>query len=498
MKPPSFQLRIALISALLSGLVLLACGAAFLAVIYRTGLKRVDQEIRALGESQMHQRLEHFSGGRFEESLRYIYGTEAGDRIVLRLLDFRGQVFYQSPHWPAGLDESQIPAPELSQAPPRDRRPRPGPPPGPGRDEDFLPERSDGPPLDEESGPPPMREPKFVTLAGGGTTWRLGVVGHEMATGVIGIDLAGLQSENRRYRTLFLASIPGALLLLGFTGWIVARRALGPMRLIAETAGRITARDLAERVPIVRSDAEFARLIDVINQMLERIERSFHQAARFSADAAHELKTPLTILQGQLEQAVQESAVDSAEQRTFAGLLDEVQRLKSITRKLLLLARADAGRLPLAKEQVDLSGAVLSAVEDARTLAPNLGISVDVPAGVNVTADPDLLTQVLQNLMTNAVKFNQSNGRIEVALTSNHRNVILAVANTGAAIAEADRERIFERFYRGDASHNRRVDGTGLGLSLSREIARAHGGELVLAQSGNGWNRFRLTLPAGA
>lgn len=339
-----------------------------------------------------------------------------------------------------------------------------------------------------------MREARYVTLEANGMTWRVGVVGHEMATAVIAFNLKSLRAENARFRNLFLAVAPVVLLLLAAAGWQLARRALRPVNLITEKAERITARDLHERIPVVRSDQEFARLVDVINGMLERLERSFGQAARFSADAAHELKTPLTILQGRLEQGVQESENGSAQQRVFADLLDEVQRLKSITRKLLLLARADAGSLPLARETVDLSAAVSNACDDIRTLAPEITLKPDIQPGVYVHADADLLRQAIQNLASNAVKFNVPNGSIEIRLTAADA-AVLDVANTSIALRDEDREKLFERFFRAEASHHRGVDGSGLGLSLSREIARAHGGDVRILPGRDGWTRFELRLP---
>ena len=179
----------------------------------------------------------------------------------------------------------------------------------------------------------------------GDTSWRVALLVHPGGRLLLGSDLSELAAENARYRNAFLLAAPLALLLLAGAGGWVAARALRPVEAITATARRITARDLGERVPAVRADREIAQLIEVINGMLERLERSFRQAARFSADAAHELKTPLTILQGQLEQSLQETPDGSPFQRTLSDLLDEVQRLRSIVRKLLLLAQADAGRL---------------------------------------------------------------------------------------------------------------------------------------------------------
>jgi signal transduction histidine kinase len=232
--------------------------------------------------------------------------------------------------------------------------------------------------------------------------------------------------------------------------------------------------------------------------MLDRLERSFAQAARFSADAAHELRTPLTILQGEIEQALQDAPSGSEPQRVYNGLLEEVHRLKEIVRKLLLLAQADAGKLPLNLEPFDLAAAVETVCEDAEAMAPHLAITHVLEAGLQVNADADLLSQVLRNLTINAVKHNREGGRIEYRLRRAGSTAWLTVANTGDPIPPEHRDRVFERFYRADPSHSRRVDGVGLGLSLAREIVRAHGGELTLADSGEDLTVFSLALPLAA
>jgi heavy metal sensor kinase len=307
--------------------------------------------------------------------------------------------------------------------------------------------------------------------------------------------MAELRAELRRVKAVYALAVPLGLLLLASGGWLLARRALRPVRVLARVAQDITAQGLDRRVPTEGADREFQALTDVINGMLDRLENSFRQAARFSADAAHELKTPLTILQGQLNQALRTAPAGSAEQRTYAALLGEVQRLKAIIRKLLLLAQSDAGQLRLSREAVDLNRELEALFEDLPLLAPGLTLTRDLEPGVTVSADPDLLRQLLRNLMSNAVKYNRADGGIACTLRRENGRAHLAVANTVAPGARIDRERLFDRFYRGDAAHNRQVDGTGLGLSLAREISLAHGGDLTADDVRDGWIRFHLFLP---
>lgn len=266
---------------------------------------------------------------------------------------------------------------------------------------------------------------------------------------------------------------------------------------LAATIRHVTAQGLDRRIPSKPEDRDFAELIDVFNEMLERLERSFKQASRFSGDAAHELRTPLTIMQGQIEQAINQAETGSPIQVTLSGILDEVRRLSAISRKLLLLSQADAGRMPLHRTRFDLTAALLDMAEDARMLAPDLRLSVDVAPGIWVEADA-VIRQALHNLISNAIKYNLKDGWIRISTALAEHQVTIAVANASAGIADAERGLIFERFYRADPARSRNIDGFGLGLSLSREIARAHGGDLILAPCTEGEVCFTMTLPVAA
>ena len=278
----------------------------------------------------------------------------------------------------------------------------------------------------------------------------------------------------------------------------MAGHAVRPLRSIAQVAEHVTARGLDQRIPASEEDPEIDRLVRVLNGMIDRLETSFRQATRFSADASHELKTPLTVMQGELENALQSAPPGSSEQQIYANLLEEIQRLKSITVSLLLLARADAGQLSVALDRVNLSAALPEMIEDIETLAVDSRIKVELNTEPSlwVQADWSLLRQALLNLLHNALRYNQTDGWIEVVLTSRNGQVELTVANSGPGIPTADQPRLFERFFRGDTARSRRVEGAGLGLSLAREIARAHRGSLTLAESRPGRTSFVLSLPS--
>lgn len=501
----SFKAKFALLAVLLSGLVL--AGFAFLAMttMARTGLERVDRELLALGDPQVRRAQPPNHWERFDHSLGVLYGEESSDQYVIRVTNRQGQLLYVSPHWPAAMSLTALNAPAQAvssapERPPPQERPAFEPPPHrlDELDRHGPPPGRDG--FEPNAPPAQMRllAPCFVTRTAGRRTWRFALLGNEQVALVVGTDLAGFQAEIRQFRNTCLVAAPAALLWLAVAGWLLAVQALRPVKVLTHVAAGITAAGLDQRVPSMPADREFQNLIDVINAMFARIERSYRQATRFSADAAHELKTPLTILQGQLEQAVQTAVSGSREQRASAELLEEVQRLKAIVRKLLLLAQADAGQLRLNMQRVDLAALVREVGDDIRTQAPGGKLQIEAAGVVCVKGDVDLLTQAIQNLASNAMKFNDERGVIQLTLHAKTRQAVLTVANTGPGIPDGERERLFERFYRADKARHRRVDGSGLGLSLAREIARAHNGDLTLDRSDASLTVFTLVVPLGA
>jgi heavy metal sensor kinase len=480
----SFRLKIALLSCAISGGLLVGAGALLWQLTYRMDLARVDRELRNLG----HPQLERVNGGdhwvRFESTLGVVGGDGKSATFIL-WVRHEDRELHRSVHWPAGLDPTLLPELTTYEAPFVLEAGK-SPPPPPRRTEPISP---DNPAL-------PRKEPRFLTREAAGKTWRIGVMGNPYMTLVLGADLGQISEGMARLRSAYLAAMPVVLLLVAAGSWWLAARALRPVAVLTQTAEQVTAKGLDQRIPLLAYDREMARLIAVFNQMLDRLERSFHQATRFSADASHELKTPLTILQGELESALQSSPAGSPEQNRYAQLLEEIQRLKAITHKLLLLSLADSGRLTLDLQPLNLTEAIEEVIADAEILADGLTLEISLQPKVRVRADSDLLQQVLQNLAVNAIKYNRPGGRIRFELTGSSKHATLRVGNTGPGIPAADHEKVFTRFYRADPARNRQTEGTGLGLSLSREIVRAHGGELDLEPEAEGCTWFRLHLPA--
>ncbi len=493
MKLRSFRLKIALLSGLITGLLLVGTGLLLWRITYQFNLNRLDREILNLGQGNLDREYGPAHYQRLEGALAFILGEDPPRSILILVRDREDRVIFASHHWPTNLDAASFAAltsplmprrgPPGIAAPPPPQWPPPQEPP-----DGQAPWRNQ-PPL-------PKRVPRFETRMVDGQPWRFGIMGNPRNTLILGMDIKQFNSDMNQLGKACLLGLPVVLLLAGLSAWFLAQRALRPVAALTQTAERVTARGLDHRIPALTRDQEFNRLITVFNEMMDRLEKSFQQATRFSADASHELKTPLARLQVELEQALENAPSGSPQQEVYSSLLDEVSRLKAIVQKLLLLSLADAGQLKLKFESVNLTRMLGNVIEDCQAQAPNLSLEQSLAPNVQVNADPDLLEQALQNLASNAIKYNQPGGRIRFELARATGRAVVRVANTGPGIPTADRDRIFERFYRADPSHSDRVDGVGLGLSLSREILRAHGGDLLLAPAGESLTVFVASLPA--
>lgn len=489
MKTLPSRLKIALLSAAISGVVLVAFGLAAWLLISRQKLESVDTEIRSLAARHPGWIANRGNYERLDAALEFIFGEAHESQVILLVKATDDAVLYTSAGWPKDLDamkldcrlENDPNAITVGAGSGRGRGGGRGLGPGGGGGQATF-----------------TKVPKFQTAHTTRGEWRLGMLGTDDTTLVIGLNYAGPRAELNRLRNAFLLALPAALFLVGLGGWVVAGRALHPLKSIADTAEQITARGLDQRIPESAENPEAARVIEVLNRMMDRLEASFRQATRFSADASHELKTPLAIMQGELENALQAAAPGSPEQQLFSNLLEETQRLKTITRSLLLLAQADAGQLKLTLASVDLSAELESIIEDARVLSADALLQFDlhVAPQVRVLADRALVHTAVFNLIGNAIKYNEPNGKVFLRLEKNDNQVLLSVGNSGPGIPPDDQSKIFDRFYRVQRGKTTGAEGIGLGLSLAREIVRAHGGELSLKESRAGWTCFGMSMPA--
>lgn len=278
---------------------------------------------------------------------------------------------------------------------------------------------------------------------------------------------------------LLFYGLPTALVLV-IGAWWFMRRAMAPVSDLTQTVERIHADNLRERLAHSGNRDELDRLTTVFNDMMARLEDAFNRIREFTLHASHELKTPLTVMRGEVETLLRANDCTQAQRETLSGHLYEIQRLTQIVDNLALLARADAGLVTLAQDDVRLNELVREAYDDARILGESqqLKVELDGCEEIIVRGDRHRLRQLLLNLAENAAKYNQASGRITFSLRREREHAVITIANTGLGIPPEQLSRVFDRFFRSDAAHKTRQDGCGLGLSIARWIVAAHAGTI--------------------
>ena len=298
---------------------------------------------------------------------------------------------------------------------------------------------------------------------------------------------------------LFMYGAPTLVLLLG-GGWLLLRRTLAPLTDLAATAERIHSGNLRERLPRSGDGDELDRLAAVLNAMLARLEDSFSHIQEFTLHASHELKTPLTLMRGEVENLLALDAGTPDERERLAGHLEEIQRLARIVDNLALLAKADAGLAPLRREEVPLHELVREAFDDANVLGESLRLQVALRAcdEIRLRGDRERLRQMLLNLVDNAAKYNEPDGRIVLELRREDQHARRTIANTGPGIPAAELSRVGDRFHRGEQARRLHRDGSGLGLSTGGWVVEAHGGQLDVTSDPGGLTTVNGNFPWGS
>ncbi len=378
------------------------------------------------------------------------------------------------------------------------------------------------PQFSQQKTPPPPRLPAAITLpaAGpqggdrvvyfttaaqsGGSRYRVRASIEPQESNyllIIATSLSGVDSTLHQLLLIELLVTLAVLVAIALLGLWVVRLGLRPLVAIEETAGAIAAGDLSRRVERADERTEVGRLGLALNAMLSQIESAFRASEaserklrRFVADASHELRTPLTAVRAYAElfgRGADQRPDDLA--RAMTGISRESERMSLLVDDLLLLARLDEGR-PLERTDVDLERVVGDAVETARTVEPDREIELHAQHTV-VTGDRDRLRQVVDNLLSNVRAHTPAGAPVEVSLASVNGDAVLEVKDSGPGLNEEDAGRVFERFYRADASRSRASGGVGLGLSIVAAVAEAHGGTASASSEPGAGTTFRVTLP---
>jgi len=289
---------------------------------------------------------------------------------------------------------------------------------------------------------------------------------------------------------------PFIIVCLLILTWYCSSLIMAPIRQIEESLKKLSSKNLDQPIGIVPVYKEFGSFIAVFELLRIRLNESFVQARRFAGDASHELKTPLTILRGNAERVIARLPTGSEEQIRMRSVADEVERLIEITEKLLLLSSADANIIQHDMKEVSISDVIGQLVLDSQIFQSKLNITSELQPKIFWNCDQNLINQLFYNLYTNAVKYNVEGGWIKMKLVTKGEGFMFSMSNPTTNPPADLSKKAFDRFYRGDSSRARDIDGLGLGLSLSQEIARVHGAVLSMEVSTENIVSLSLTYPA--
>ena len=313
---------------------------------------------------------------------------------------------------------------------------------------------------------------------------------------------------------ILIITVPSALMVASLGGQFLANKALSPVHQITQTARRITSKNLNQRIKPLKVKDEISSLIETFNEMISRLDHSFGQIKQFGTDASHELKTPLTILKGEVEVALRKERSTQEYEQILRSNLEEVNRMSQIVDDLLFLAKADIGEVRLNKEEIQLSEILKEVAEQMRFLSHSKNIRIEtsnLDQDVHISGDALRIRELFINLIENGIKYTEWGGSIQIGLSNNSFSpqnhpssgnteerlefIKVVVSDTGIGIAREDQERIFDRFYRVDKARSREQGGSGLGLSICKWIAEAHQGEIYVESEFGKGSSFIVKLP---
>ncbi|HZP83832.1 MAG TPA: heavy metal sensor histidine kinase [Chthonomonadaceae bacterium] len=322
----------------------------------------------------------------------------------------------------------------------------------------------------------------------------------------VGASVEGVEAALQRAAVILLVLTPSIFLIALLGGWWLVGRALKPVDDMTQAALSIESKHLDLRLVPPRTDNEIGRLAAALNEMIARLDKSFRQIERFSADASHELKTPLTSIRGEAEVALMSDLSPEEYRKTLRSIVEETERLSSIVNNLLLLSRADADQVRLKQEPLSLDEVALAAYEPMERLARRKNITLDIEAmdSVRLRGDSLWLGQLITNLLHNAINYTPEGGSVVLSLThvpdpnalDGPGCAVLSVRDTGPGIPAEHLPHIFDRFYRVDSGRSRDQGGSGLGLNIARWIAESHGGQISVASEVGKGTTFTVRLPA--
>ncbi len=312
---------------------------------------------------------------------------------------------------------------------------------------------------------------------------------------------------------ILIVTVPSVLMIASLGGQFLANKALKPVDRVTQTARMITSQNLNQRIQTLKVKDEISRLIDTFNEMISRLDQSFRQIKQFTTDASHELKTPLTILKGEVEVALRKKRPLHEYEQILESNLEEIDRMSKIVEDLLLLSKADIGEIRLNREDIHLTRFISGLTEQMKILAQPKNIRIEISNHQNeihVFGDTLRMRELFINLIENGIKYTEAGGSILITLTKETGGSVnpltpkekkaatfakIIVADTGIGIAKEDQDKIFNRFFRVDKARSREQGGSGLGLSICKWIVEAHQGEITVESEPGKGSSFIVRLP---
>jgi len=342
---------------------------------------------------------------------------------------------------------------------------------------------------------------RYDSIVANGHRWRT-LTGTSVVGGTA-VVLRASRSEDRLGNQLWeilvvlVLGLPVVVVLAGFGGYVLARRALAPIDHLASEARRITADRLHERLSVPNPNDEIGRRAAVINETFARLESSFDQLRRFTADASHELRTPLAVIRGTGEVALAQAHTVAECKEAMGSMLEDVDRLTGLVDTLLRLSHGDAGTIRLAREAHNLGELVKEVTASLVILAEEKGqkLNINVSDDVYVIVDRLVLREAVSNIVDNAIKYSRRAVTIDVRVQSRDNHAVVEIVDEGPGIPAEHRQRIFDRFFRVDQARSRESGGTGLGLAIAKWAVEANGGQIEVEDVPTGGSVFRITLP---
>ncbi len=307
-----------------------------------------------------------------------------------------------------------------------------------------------------------------------------------------------ITSKLDRIQFFLISGVVVIILISIGGGYLIARRSIKPINKITQFFNNFNSSKLDQRLEEPnKANKEVKELTTTFNEMLDRLQLSFNQLKQFSADAAHELKTPLTIIRGELEIALHEERSTEEYEAIITSALEEITRLSNVVETLLELSRADMGQVKMKKSKSDLSRHIMDVCDDVVILSESKNVQVEynIEPGVELEYDSGRIHQAFLNIIDNAVKYTPSGGKIFINLKKNDNYAVIEVTDTGEGITESELPHIFDRFYRVKKKRSDEIHGTGLGLSIVKWIINAHNGKIDVKSTRNQGTTFTIKLP---